>query len=66
MCTTITLEEKDIGIILDALDAKKNALLDSMEFDSDKQNELDRIHGIFEKANETIKNNFIMACEKKI
>ena len=66
MCTTIILEEKDIDIILDALDAKKNALFDSMEFNSDIQNEIDRVRGIFEKASETIKNDFIMAREKTI
>jgi uncharacterized GH25 family protein len=64
MCTTITLDESSILVVLDAIRAKKNEIYDSIEVSKDK--DVLKVEEIFSKALETIKAQKVMAMEMKV
>jgi len=64
MCTTITLEEKSVDIVLDALRALKNEMLDNMNFSDEYHNEIEKVENLFIKAKDSFSAAKVMAMEK--
>ena len=66
MCTAITLEEKSVDVVLDALRALKNEMLDNMNFSDESHNEIEKVESLFIKAKDSFSAAKVMAMEKQV